>query len=30
MSKIIDLFPLPLGVVDCPLDIRDIVDFFDE
>ena len=30
MSKIIDLFPLPLGVVDCPLDIRDIVDFFDK
>ena len=28
MSKIIDLFPLPLGVVECPLNIKEIVDFF--
>jgi len=29
MKQIIDLFPLPLGVVECPLDIKEIIKFFD-
>jgi uncharacterized protein (TIGR02466 family) len=29
MNHIVNLFPLPLGVVECPLDIKDIVTFFD-
>ena len=29
MKQIIDLFSLPLGIVECPLDIKEIIKFFD-
>lgn len=30
MQQVIDLFPLPLGVIECPLDIKKVIDFFDK